>query len=514
MNLPEIYAQQDACGLAELIKQGKLDPQEVLQHAIEVSRKINPKINAIIYPMDRQAKDFLADAPKDGSFYGVPFLIKDLLASYAGVRMCNGSRFFREYVPDQDSEMVRRFKQAGLIIFGKTNTPELGLVGSTDPEFFGPTRNPWDLALSAGGSSGGSAAAVATGIVPVASGGDGGGSIRIPASLCGLVGLKPSRGRNPTGPFRNEVWGGQVQEGVLSRTVRDTAAMLDLTHGIDAGASTSAPFDGTPFMEQMQKPIKPLKIAYSEVPLMRQGTIDPEVREHFYQTVKHLKSLGHHVVEAMPQFDRMTLAEGYIIRMCAEVAADIRTGEELLGVKAKPGDFELETQILAKLGQGLSAGDLAVANRYLEEVVRENGKFMQQFDLYLTPTQASLPQPTGSFKLKGWERKLSSIAGRLPLGHVAKGLGLFKQIAKDNFKDVAYTPVANITGQPAISLPLCWSDSQLPIGMMFTANFGCEGTLLQLAAQLEETLPWRDRKPALHVSHFLENSRESLSQAG
>lgn len=511
MNLEEQYAQQDAVGLAELIKQGELGPKAVLQHAIDVSRQLNPQLNAIIYPMDKEAKSFLAQAPKHGTFYGVPFLIKDLLASYAGVRMCNGSRYFRDYVPTQDSAMVARFKQAGLLIFGKTNTPELGIVGSTDPEFFGPTRNPWNLELSAGGSSGGSAAAVAAGIVPAASGGDGGGSIRIPASYCGLVGLKPSRGRNPTGPDRGEIWQGQVQEGILSRTVRDTAAFLDITHGVDAGASITAPFDGISFTEQMNKPVGKLRIAYSEVPLMRQGTIDDEVREQFYRTVKHLKSQGHELVEAMPHFDRMSLAEGYVMRMCAEVAADIVTAERLMGKKPEPGDFELETRVVANIGASMSARDLAVANRQLEEAVRINGRFMEHFDLYLTPTQAGLAQPVGSFKMAGIERRLSHLAEKFPVGHLGKKIGLFKQIARNNFREVAYTPVANITGQPSISLPLCQSDSGLPIGMMFTANFGCEGVLLQLARQLEQSMPWKDRVPPVHVSNLLPQKQMGLA---
>jgi amidase len=255
------YDQYDATGLAQLVAQGEASAQELLEQAIARCEAVNPRINAVIQPMYEQART-TAQTPASGPFAGVPFLLKDLLAAYAGTPLSFGNRRLKSYVPAEDSELVRRFKSAGLVIFGKTNTPEFGLVGFTEPEAWGATRNPWSLDHSPGGSSGGAAAAVAAGIVPMAHGGDGGGSIRIPASNCGLFGLKPSRGRVPLGPTMAEGWQGAVQEGVISRSVRDSAAMLDWIAGPDVGAPYGIAPHKLPFAQAAQTPPGPLRIGF------------------------------------------------------------------------------------------------------------------------------------------------------------------------------------------------------------------------------------------------------------
>ena len=297
------YDQHDALGLAELVRQGAVSARDLLDEAIRRRDALNPQLNAVVLNMDELAWRAIEAGLPQGPFTGVPFLLKDLLAAYAGVPLTHGSRALRHYVPDRDSEMVRRFKAAGLVIFGKTSCPENGYLGSTESKLHGITRNPWDLQRSAGGSSGGSGAAVAARIVPMASGGDGGGSLRIPAAACGVVGLKPSRGRNPYGPLVGEPWFGQVQEGVISLSVRDSAAALDATSGPDLGCPYTAPVPARPFLQEVTQPPGRLRIAWCEQPLMRSGELSAECRRALQQTVAQLQALGHELVQAQPPID-------------------------------------------------------------------------------------------------------------------------------------------------------------------------------------------------------------------
>ncbi|HNB19083.1 MAG TPA: amidase, partial [Agitococcus sp.] len=352
------YANYDALGLADLVKKGEVTPTQLLEEAIKRRNQVNPHINAVIRQMDDLAYRTIENGLPQGTFAGVPFLIKDLLAAYAGVPMTNGCRAYQDYVPNYDSEMVKRYKATGAVIFGKTNTPELGLMGVTEPELHGATRNPWNLQRTSGGSSGGAAAAVAAGIVPMAAGGDGGGSLRIPASCCGLVGFKPSRGRNPYGPAMAEPWFGQVQEGVISRSVRDTAAMLDATHGRDVGALYDAPTVKGTFLAAVSKSPKRLKIAYSQEALLSDALLDAECLRGLKYTVDLLSSLGHEVVEATPPIDKRQLADGYLLRIAAATAGDVFATEQIIGRPVELEDFETETWSLARLGQSFSAYDL------------------------------------------------------------------------------------------------------------------------------------------------------------
>ncbi len=494
MNGFKDYDNYDALGLAELVKTAEVTAEQLLVEAINRRNEVNSQINAIIYNMDDLAYDTIKKGLPQGTFAGVPFLIKDLLAAYAGVPMTSGSRAYKNYIPDFDSEMMKRYKATGVVIFGKTNTPEFGIMGVTEPVLHGITRNPWNLQRTSGGSSGGSAAAVAAGIVPMASGGDGGGSLRIPASCCGLVGFKASRGRNPHGPAVTEPWFGQVQEGVISRSVRDSAAMLDATHGRDVGCLYDAPAVAETFLSAVNKTPKKLKIAYTHEPLLRDGTIDSECLQGLQATVQLLRDLGHDVVEDVPPLDKTKLAEGYLLRIAAATAGEVFESERILGRKMLINDFETETWSIARLGQSFNAGDLDNANRQLYAQARLFAQWMQQYDVFLTPTLAAPPVPFGEFHLKGLEKLLSPIVKRLPLGPLVHFLPVLAHLAEQSFKWVASTPVMNITGNPSVSLPLHWTKDNLPVGMMFTARYGDEATLFSLAGQLEKALPWFNKR--------------------
>lgn len=493
MNFKE-YDQYDALGLAALVQQKQVSAEELLLEAIHRCDRVNPSINAVIYRMEELALRSIQQGLPKGIFQGVPFLVKDLLAAIKGVPLTSGSRAYKDYIPNYDSTMIQRYKASGVVIWGKTNTPEFGLMGVTEPELHGATRNPWHLQHTSGGSSGGAAAAVAAGIVPMASGGDGGGSLRIPASCCGLVGFKPTRGRNPHGPVYSEPWFGQVQEGVVSRSVRDTAAMLDSTHGADVGNLYAAPAVEGSFLAAVRQEPKRLRIAYSGEPLLRQGSMHSDCIQGLEQTVKLLENLGHDVIEATPTLHKQHLAHGYLMRIAAATAAELPEAERTLQRKIFLEDFETETWALIRLGQAFSAGDLDYANRLLYTELRHFDAFMQDYDVFLTPTLAAPPVALGEFRLKGIEKLLAPIATRVSLGRAVHFLPVLEHLAEQNFKWVTSTPVMNMSGHPSVSLPLFWNAEQLPIGMMFTGRFGDEMTLFKLAGQLEQAQPWFNRR--------------------
>jgi amidase len=370
------------------------------------------------------------------------------------------------------SEIVKRFKAAGVIVVGKTNTPEYGLVPLTEPELFGPTNNPWDLTRTPGGSSGGSAAAVAACIVPLAHGGDGGGSIRIPASCCGLFGLKPSRGRNPTGPDLAEVWQGLACDHVLTRSVRDSAAMLDATAGPDVGAPYYAPPPSRPFLDEVGTDPGKLRIAFASKPFLPAVVHDDCVRG-VEATAKLCQDLGHGVEEAAPQIDGEAFAGAFLTMTCVETGADIEEAEILLGRKATPSDFEPGTWGAAMWGKQIAAPEYSRAIRLLKRTARQIGRFFEEYDILLTPTLAMPPVVTGTLQLTE-EEGADAILAFIP-----------------------FTPVFNATGQPAMSVPLYWNDEGLPIGMHFASRYGDEATLFRLAGQLEQASPWFDRIPPI-----------------
>lgn len=488
------YTRYDALGLAALVRRGDASALELVDAAIERIEALNPRLNAVIHPMYEQARAAALAPIPDGPFRGVPFLVKDLLSTVAGEPFRCGSRFLRHYRAPADSEMVRRFRQAGLIIAGKTNTPEFGLTPFTEPELFGPTRNPWDLTRTPGGSSGGSAAAVAAGLVPMAGGGDGGGSIRIPASCCGLFGLKPTRGRVPTGPDLGQIWQGAVVEGVLTRSVRDSAALLDAVAGPDVGAPYWAPPPERPFLSEVTREPRALRIAWTTRPLLGRH-VDPACVRAVEETGALLRGLGHVVEEAAPPVDGPALCTAFLTMICGELRGDIADAEVLLGRRATARDFEATTWALALLGEQLSAAEFVRAVRLMERTTRVVGRFFEEWDVLLTPTLSSPPGLIGALQPTAAERVQLSVLGRLRAGRLLRLGGVLQQAAEQVFEFIPWTPVFNVTGQPAMSVPLHWTPEGLPVGTHLVGRMADEATLFQLAGQLERARPWSGRTP-------------------
>jgi len=490
------YDHYDGLGLAELVRRKEVSPAELVEEAIRRIETVNPQINAVIHPMYDLARQQVQQGLPEGPFRGVPFLLKDLLVYYAGVPTRSGSRFFRDFVPDHDSEIVRRYRQAGVVVLGKTNTPELGLVPYTEPVLFGPSRNPWDLSRTTGGSSGGSGAAVAARLVPIAHGNDGGGSIRIPASCCGVFGLKPTRGRTPMGPDIGEAWRGMAINHVLTLSVRDSAAMLDATAGPDVGAPYIIPPPERPFLEEVGRDPGRLRIAFTTRPLLP-GTVHPDCVRGVEETARLCQDLGHIVEEAAPQIDGHAFARDFLTMVCAETRADIEEGEALTGRKARYGEFEPATWALGLLGRQISASDYSGALRALQRAARQVGAFFEKYDVLLTPTLATPPMEIGWLQPTGVKAVALKLLGSLNAGALLNKLAGIEALAEEVFAFIPFTPVFNVTGQPAMSVPLVWNDEGLPIGMHFVARFGEEATLFRLAAQLERARPWFDRRPPI-----------------
>ena len=495
------YEQYDATGLAALVRTGQVRPEDLLEEAIQRTVALNPRLNAVIRTMYEEGRN-VAAAPPAGPFAGVPFLLKDLLQSYAGVPMSSGSGSMRNFVPDRDSEIVRQFKEAGLVIFGKTNVPEMGLVAVTEPSAFGPSRNPWDPGRSPGGSSGGSAAAVAAGIVPMASANDGGGSIRIPASWCGLFGMKPSRGRVSTGPQFGEIWEGAVVDHVLSRSVRDSAAALDATIAAAPGDPIIYARPERPFVAELeQRPDRGLVIALSTTSPL--GTpVDPECVRATEQAAELLTELGHHVEEAEPPIEGMAVARAYLTLFFAHVAADLRWISRTVGQSALRRGIEEPTRLVGLLGETISAAEFVEAKRSWNVFGRSMGAFLHgatnpsgRYDLYMTPTTATAAVPIGSLEPSPIERVGMRVANLLHAGRPIRWTGITEKLAIDQLAPVPFTQLANLTGQPAMSVPLHWGPEGLPRGVQFMAPVGSEALLYRLAGQLEEARPWRHRRP-------------------
>ncbi|WDE09167.1 amidase [Thalassomonas viridans] len=488
------YHQYDGLGLAELVRTKQVTARELLTEAIRRAEIVNPKINAINNFLFELAQQSLNHLP-EGIFTGVPFLLKDLFSDVQGVITSNGSKAYNNYLPPKDSELVSRYKASGVNIFGKTNTPEFGLMGITEPEAFGPTRNPWNTSLTSGGSSGGSAAAVAARIVPLASGGDGGGSIRIPAAHCGLFGLKPSRGRTPD--VGGEHWDGASCEHVLSLSVRDSAAMLDQIQGPGIGAPYVIKPPELSYLAVLDTPLKQLRIAFTtQAPYG--GTVALECIRAVEHSAALLADLGHHVEEKTPDFNGDMLLNSYLTMYFGHTAADIVDLKRLLGAEAVK-DLEDNTRFLALMGQCLSASDYVSAKRDWFAIKQQMDLFHQDYDLLMTPTTACPPVAVGSLAMSG----IKKMQTRLAVAAGAGMAGLCKKVLLDITKDEArknldktpFTQLANLTGQPAMSVPLYWSEDNLPIGIQFVAPYGDETTLFKLAAQLEQAQPWRAKMP-------------------
>lgn len=498
MSIESLYSEKDGIGLAELVRQGEVTALELVEEAIRRIEILNPQLNAVIHKMYDQARTAAQSNLPAGPFQGVPFMLKDLLAEYAGEPLRSGSRFLKDYVPQQDSELVRRFKSTGVIVVGKTSTPEFGIVPYTEPELFGPTNNPWDLERTVGGSSGGSGAVVAAGMVPFASGGDGGGSIRIPSSCCGLFGLKPTRGRNPSGILAGAYWFDAVVEHVLTRSVRDSAAMLDATHGYHTGAPHSPPLPERPYLEELKRDPGKLRIAYTPKSLLGKN-MHPDCIAGLEATVKLLEGLGHTLIEDAPVIDAIPVSMAFLVTVALSVAAEVEAAEKMLGIKATPKDFESVTWALTLVARRMKASLLVNSLRTLEETSRTLGAFFENYDLLLTPTLSTPPPITGSLQVQGVQRTLVDLLSRLNAGWVLQAAKLIESSADDVYEFVPSTPLHNFSGGAAMSVPLYWNAEGLPIGMHFMGGYADESKLFRLAGQLERTQPWSHQRPPVSL---------------
>lgn len=468
-------AHLDGTAQADLVRRKEVQPIELVEAAIERIERLNPTLNAVVTPMYEEARAAAKSNISKGPFAGVPFLLKDLLAAYKGVPMSLGSELMRNFVPDHDSELVERIKRAGLIILGKTNTPEFGILPTTEPRLFGPSRNPWDTERTTGGSSGGSAAAVSACLVPLAHANDGGGSIRIPASCCGVFGLKPTRARNPLGPDFAELTGGLVAEHAVTRSVRDSAALLDATSGPDEGDPYWAPPPMRPFLQEVGADPGKLRIAFTT----EAGT-SVKIHQDCVKAVEDAAALctdlGHEVVEAAPKIKGDLVVQAFLAVWSAGVASTLDGIARMTGQPPSAERVEPLTWAVYEMGRKTTASDYLLAIQLLQGLGRVLARFLVDYDVWLTPTLGEPPVPLGTFD--------SSPENPLQ--------GFFRTA-----QFVPFTPVCNCTGQPAMSVPLFWNAEGLPVGTHFVGRFGDEATLFRLAAQLEEARPWVDRRPPI-----------------
>lgn len=471
----------DATDQARLVREGEVSAAELVQAAVDRARQVGPLLNALVHERFDDAVADAGGALPDGPFTGVPFVLKDLDGTMAGQPFHGGSRFLKDHahVSAVESELTARFRRAGLVVIGRSNTPELGLVTTTEPEAYGPARNPWDTERSTGGSSGGSAALVAAGVVPMAHAGDGGGSIRIPASECGLVGLKPSRGRTSVGPDAGEAWAGLVARLAVTRSVRDTAALLDAVAGPAVGDPHWAPPPARPYVEELTAPAVPLRIGWTAASWDGTVEVDPQVAAATEATATLLAELGHQVEQAHPAVlgDGRAL-EHFLPALTAWVARELDHLGELVGAEPTAAGFEAGTWALAEAGRALTAPQYLRALEGLHALSRDVVAWwmVDGFDLLLTPTIPELPPMLGQFG--------STVEDPFA--------GMFRSASPAHF-----TAPFNITGQPAVSVPLHESAEGLPMGMQLVAAPAREDLLVRVAAQLEVARPWAARRPGV-----------------
>ncbi len=490
-------ATDDALALAARIRSGELHPSQVLEAALVRCDAVNPRLNAVITDLRDMARGQVEDSSvAQGPFAGVPFLLKDLGMDLAGMATSQGNALLARRPAVETDAIVRRWQAAGLVIFGKTNVPELGLKAITEPLAFGPARNPWNLDHTPGGSSGGAAAAVAAGIVPVAAAADGGGSIRIPAAYCGLFGLKPSRGRVSCAPQFDELWEGAVSAHVISRSVRDSAAMLDVLAGPEPGDPYEVrPHDGL-YLHEVGRPPGALRIALSIASPIG-GAVDASWAQSATECAALLQSLGHHVDPVEPVGDGMQLARDYLTMYFGQVAAQLQWwGEQ--GVPATA--FETDTRALALIGRVLSAGQYARSRARWNAPMRALGKLFADYDVYLTPSCAQPPARIGALAPPPLQQRLLQAILRFGLGGVLRRSGLVEQLAFDNLHRTPFTQLANLTGTPAMSVPWRLDAAGLPVGVQLMAAWGREDLLLRVASQLEQAHPWAHWRPPVFAA--------------
>ncbi|MCA9975287.1 MAG: amidase [Anaerolineales bacterium] len=490
------YGDYDAVGLAALVRAGEISALEVLEEAIARAERIDPQLNFLAHRAFDVARERARDpALPMGPLAGVPWLVKELATAWGGQPFTNSLPYLQDQVAPGDAVIVARLKAAGAVPFGKSTSPEQGWCLATESRLHGVTRSPWDPARTPGGSSGGSATAVAAGMVPLASASDGGGSIRIPASCCGVFGLKPTRGRNPTGPDLGEIWQGMAVEHVISRSVRDSAAMLDATAGPDAGAPYYAAAPQRPFLTAATTPPGQLRIAFTTKPFLGHNVHDDCLRAAG-ETAQLLQELGHIIEEATPALHGEQLRQAYTTVIAAQARADIEFSMQINGRSPSHRDYEPSTWVMGLLGQTVTAVEYVTAVRYLQQSARSIGQFFTHYDVLLTPTLAMPPFPIGQLQPRPIEKLLMSLVNRLNAGWLLAATGATEPAAKRIFDFIPYPPLCNITGQPAMSVPLHWNAAGLPIGLHFMGRFGDEATLFSLAGQLETARPWFHKRPS------------------
>ena len=473
----------DAVAQADLVRRGEITPSALVDAALARIERVNPKLNAVIIPLFEKARAQAAapDLPR-GPFRGVPFLLKDLLAYSAGDPHHMGTRRLKQagFVAPHDSNTAARLRAAGFVFLGKTNTPEIGTLPTTEPDAYGPTRNPWDPSRSTGGSSGGSAASVAAGLVPAAHANDGGGSIRIPASECGLVGLKPSRGRVSFGPDLGEPIAGLAHEGVVTRSVRDTAALLDILAGYEPGDPHTAPPPLRPYAQEVGTDPGKLRIGILVRLPGETAPTHPDCRAAAESAARLLESLGHTVEPSHPAaLDELEVGHHFSMMYATHIARMVDVLGELTGTPFGPDDLDPLNRTLADLGRMATSQQYLATVDWLHGYTRRMAAWWTSgFDLLLTPTLPQPPPPLGTFTPSAADPVATGVRATQFAG---------------------FTMPFNLTGQPAMSLPLHWNDDGLPIGVQFAAAYGREDLLIRVAAQLEQARSWADRRPPIHA---------------
>lgn len=466
----------DATAQAALIQKKEITPLELVDLSIAAVEKLNPTINAVITPMFEEARTIAKNELPNAPFKGVPMVLKDGIAAYKGIPFSQGSALFKNNIAKEDSELVKRYKKAGFIVIGKTNLPEFGLLPTTEPTAFGATHNPWNINKTPGGSSGGTAAAVAARMVALGHGNDGGGSIRIPASCCGLFGLKPTRGRNPLGPMASLV-SGLVEEHVLTHSVRDSAAVLDITGQPDPYGFYHAPNKKQSYLEALKQPIRPLKIGFS-LTKTSGGNVHADCEKAVLKAVDLCKDLGHEVQE-MPlkiPFGGKTLGEVFSILWAVCASSPLAFYKKMTGTAPPKELTEPLSYALYEQGQQVSGADYELARQAMHRIARSILTFFTDVDAWICPTLGLPPVDLGSFAQSE-----------------ANPLAPFEMASKFS----PTTAIFNISGQPAASVPLHWNDEGLPIGVQVVAKFGDEATILQLAQQMEEAVNWQQYRPSI-----------------
>ncbi len=487
------YITCDATELAARVRRGEVQPIELVEKAIAAIEAVNPVLNAVMHPMYDAARDIVWSLP-DGPFRGVPMVVKDFDGFVKGEPFTAGTRFLQGFVPDHDSVAMARLRRAGLVFVAKTNLPELAILGTTEGQLKGPAHNPWNPDHTTGGSSGGSAALVAARAVPLGHGGDGGGSLRIPASACGLVGFKTTRGRVTEAPDFGEVWGGYTSWGCLTRSVRDAAALVDVMAGPAPGDPYSVPPLERPLAQEVGAPPGKLRVAFTDGSLFGKDT-HPEAKAAVKSAARLLADLGHEVEEARPEFDRERLVRAYLTQIAAGVAAEIEEFGRWVGRKPSASYFEPSTWFLNQIGRTLSAADLQQARDDAQAAGRSLAAFFARYDLFVTPTLAYPPVRLGELDLKPVEAAALAVLRVLPVGAALRAI--LAQLADVSLERTPNTQLFNQTGQPAVSLPLHWTADGLPVGVQFVARYAEDALLVRVASQIEAARPWKDRMPRI-----------------